>query len=136
MKRVKIWRKRNEKHKVKNKEDKKWKKCGQGELLLTRIIKNKENKFQVEKRNLFWTKLEKQREWNKRNEIFCGKRSKQKGNGKKKRNKQISQEKREMITKRKKQGDTQKGKREKRNEQEKTQQKEIKENEKWWKRRR
>ena len=53
MKRVKIWRKRNEKHKVKNKEDKKGKKCGQGELLLTRIIKNKENKFQVEKRNLF-----------------------------------------------------------------------------------
>ena len=48
----------------------------------------------------------------------------------KKRNKQILQEKREMITKRKKQGDTQKGKREKRNEQEKTQQKEIKENEK------
>ena len=49
MKRVKIWRKRNEKHKVKNKEDKKGKKCGQGELLLTRNINKKENKFQGEK---------------------------------------------------------------------------------------
>ena len=39
MKRVKMWRKRNEKHKVKNKEDTKGTKCGQGKFLLTRNIK-------------------------------------------------------------------------------------------------
>ena len=49
MKRVKMWRKRNEKHEVKNEEDKKGKKCGQGKFLLTRNINKKENKFQGEK---------------------------------------------------------------------------------------
>ena len=49
MERFKIWRKRNEKHKVKNEEDKKGKKCGQGTFLLTRNANKKENKFQGEK---------------------------------------------------------------------------------------
>ena len=50
------------------------------------------------------------------NEIFCGKRSKQKENGKKQNKHETNrfcEEKREMITRREKQGDTQKGNRKK-----------------------
>ena len=49
MKRVKIWRKRNEKHKVKNEEEKRERNVDRKIFLLTRNINKKENKFQGEK---------------------------------------------------------------------------------------
>ena len=91
MKRVKIWRKRNEKHEVKNKEDKKGKQCGQGELLLTRNINKKENKFQGEqgicfektkrmrqaKRDTSWKEIETEGKWQKHEtNRFYGKKKK------------------------------------------------------------
>ena len=64
------------------------------------------------KRILFSKNVEKQRERDKRNEIFCWKRSKQNENGKNETsiNKHIFEEKRETTTRKEKQGDTPKEK--------------------------
>ena len=81
MKRVKIWRKRNEKHKVKNEEDKKGKKCEQWKILLTRNINNKENKFQGEQGICFEQNMKKNKENETSETRYFVER--EKGNGKK-----------------------------------------------------
>ena len=126
MKRVKIRRKRNEKHKVENEEDSKKERnlnrdnfCWQGISKIRRINKKERKEFVMEKvektkrmrqakRDTLWKEIETEGKWKKKNHEtgFTGK----------KRN----------NYKKEKQGDTQKGKREKKDEQEKTQQKEIK----------
>ena len=112
MKRVKIWRKRNEKHKVKNKEDKKGKKCGQGELLLTRNINKKENKFQGEK-GICFEKFEKNKENETSETRYFVERDRNRREMAKTWNKQISQEKKRNDYKKGKTRRYTKGKRDK-----------------------
>ena len=77
----------------------------------------------------------KQREWDKRNEILRGKRSKQKGNGKNMKQTDFTGKKRNDY-KKGKQGDTQKEKETKETKKKRPNKKKLKKNEKWWKRRR
>ena len=102
-------RKRNEKHKYKNEDDQN----GNLNREIFLLARNTKNEIQMSgEKGICFRKCWKQWEWDKRNEIFCWKRSKQKENGKNETsiNKHIFEEKREMNTRREKQEDTQKEK--------------------------